>query len=250
VAAISEYNRRLLHDLYGAISDRVVVIHCGADLSVFKPRPEQPRSGPFTFVTVARLEEMKGHAYLIDAYAQLKQQGVDFRALFIGEGKTRAAIEEQIARLGLGDRISLLGLQPRDRVSELVSAADVVVMPSITASDGHQEGIPVALMEALATERPVVATAISGIPELVIDGQTGLLTPERDSNALAAALLRLCQEPELRRALGAAGRAKVLAEFDMTRTAAQLKRMLLHDWSTPTQTNAQTFFQNAVSPEG
>lgn len=249
VAAISEYNRRLLRELYGDDAANVVVIHCGADLSVFKPRPAAPRSGPFTFVTVARLEEMKGHTYLIDAYAKLKQEGVDFRALFIGEGKTRAAIQDQIERLGLADQVSLLGLQPRDRVSDLLAEADAVVMPSITVSDGHQEGIPVALMEALAMERPVIATAISGIPELVLDGQTGLLVPERDVDALADALLRLYQSPELRRELGVAGRAKVLAEFDMARTASQIKRMLMHDWSAQ-QTNAQTFFQNAVSPEG
>lgn len=250
VVAISEYNRRLLRELYGPISDKIVIIHSGADLSVFKPRPAQARSGPFTFVTVARLEEMKGHTYLIDAYARLKEQGIDFQALFIGEGKTRAAIEEQIARLDLGDRIKLLGLLPRDRVSEIVAAADVVVMPSITASDGHQEGIPISLMEALATERAVVTTAISGIPELVIDGETGLLVPERNADALAAGLMRLYLSPELRRELGVAGRAKVLAEFDMARTAGQLKRMLMHDWSAATPTNAQRFSQNAVSSEG
>lgn len=231
VVTISEYNRRLLHTLYGALANKTVVIHCGVDPDVFQPRLAHQSRNPFTILCVASLQDYKGHPYLIDACHQLKQQGIPFRCLLVGEGEERPAIETQIAERGLTQHVTLLGHQPRSRVSELVGEADVMVLPSISTSTGKQEGIPVALMEALASEVPVVASAISGIPELVEDGHTGLLVPERDALALAQALLRIYQEPALGQQLGAAGREKVLREFNLRANAAALFALLMRDWS-------------------
>jgi colanic acid/amylovoran biosynthesis glycosyltransferase len=249
VVTISEYNRRLLQTLYGKeAGDKTLVIHCGVDPDIFQPQTKSHSNDSFTIVCVASLEEKKGHPYLIDACAQLMTQGVDFRCLLIGDGEARPHIEAQIARLGLSDRITLLGRQPRDRVSTLVAQADVVVLPSIVTDTGKQEGIPVALMEALATERPVVATAISGVPELIEHEQTGLLVQERDATAIAAALIRLYESPEFGKQLGTAGRAKVLKEFNLRDNAAALYKLLIQDWASTSVDDPQVLY--ALDAEG
>jgi glycosyltransferase involved in cell wall biosynthesis len=231
IVAISEYNRALLGRLYGAAArEKAVVIHCGVDPHVFRPRAERVRREEMTIVCVASLEEYKGHPFLIDACAHLRDAGVPFRCLLVGDGEDRPAIEAQVTRLELGEQITLLGRRPRDEVSRLVADADVMVLPSIITQAGKMEGIPVALMEALATELPVVATAISGVPELIEDGVTGLLAPERDSRALAAALQRLWNDPEAGRRMAAAGRERVLREFNLIENSAALMRLLARDW--------------------
>jgi glycosyltransferase involved in cell wall biosynthesis len=234
VVTISEYNRELLRELYGTdAAAKTVVIHCGVDPAVFQPQPARAPNQHFTMVCVASLQDYKGHPYLIEACAQLKARGLNFRCLLIGQGEDQPQIEAQIARLGLTEHVLVLGPQPRDKVSEYVTTADAVVLPSIVTSYGKQEGIPVALMEALAAEKPVVATAISGIPELIEDDVSGLLVPERDATALAEALLRLHDDPALGERLGAAGRATVLREFNLKANTALLHTLLLQDWSVP-----------------
>lgn len=249
VVTISEYNRRLLQQWYGAMADKTVVIHCGVDPDVFQPRPHQRRNTVFTMLCVASLQDYKGHPYLIEACRQLKDQGVAFRCLLVGEGEDRPSIAALIARLGLETDVTLLGHQPRDRVSALAAEADVMVLPSVTTSSGKQEGIPVALMEALATELPVVATAISGIPELIEDGRTGLLVPERDAAALAAALLRLYRDPALGQRLGSAGRAKVVREFNLRANTAALYQLLDRAWGTTDGESALALALDDALPE-
>jgi glycosyltransferase involved in cell wall biosynthesis len=225
VVTISEYNRRFLGELYGTpVTDKTIVVHCGVDPDVFKPQQTVPRieNDKFTIICVASLEVRKGHHYLIEACAQLKAYNVNFECLFIGDGPARARIETQIEQLDLADSINLLGYQPRHRVSELLAQADVMVLPSITIKSGKKEGIPVALMEALAMEIPVISTDMSGIPELIEHEQTGLLVPECDSMALATELLRIYRDPQWGLRLGVAGRAKVLKEFNLRRNTAIL----------------------------
>jgi glycosyltransferase involved in cell wall biosynthesis len=233
VVTISAYNRRLLKQWYGAVADKTVIIHCGVDPDVFQPRDQARRNAVFTILCVASLQDYKGHPYLVEACRQLKDQGVAFQCLLVGEGEDRPHIEALIAEHGLQAEVRLLGQQSRDRVSVLAAEADVMVLPSVTTSSGKQEGIPVALMEALATELPVVATAISGIPELIEDEQTGLLVPERNAAALAAALLRLYHAPALGQRLGRAGREKVLREFNLRVNTAALYTLLERDWREP-----------------
>jgi glycosyltransferase involved in cell wall biosynthesis len=231
VVTISEYNQRLLREFYGdRAADKTAVIHCGVDVAVFQPPPYRERSGPFTIVCVASLQRHKGHPYLIEACARLKAQGIPFRCLLVGEGQDRPQIEALIARLGLAGEVRLLGQQPRHRVSELLAAADVVTLQSIMTPSGMSEGIPVALMEAMAVGRPVIASALRGIPELVEHERTGLLIPDQDAQALADALLRIYREPEFARQLGSAARAKVVREFNLRDNAAALYRLLVQEW--------------------
>jgi glycosyltransferase involved in cell wall biosynthesis len=224
VVAISEYNRRFLIDHLGADAPRIEVVHCGVATGALHPRGES-QSGPFRIACVARLERKKGQARLVDACAELMRRGIDVVCDLVGEGRERAALSERIAALGLCDRVVLHGPQPRARVLELVSAADAVVLAGIVTSSGRRDGIPVALIEAMALARPVVASAVSGIPELVEHEQNGLLVDPEDLEALADALARLAGDPALRGRLGAAGRRRIQADFELDRSAARLAEL-------------------------
>lgn len=229
VVTISEANRRLLAGWYGATAEvKTIVIHCGADPAVFAPpkndvgAADAPAPDAASIVCVASLQPQKGQRFLVEACGLLRDRGRAVRCTLVGEGEERPALEAQIRALGLEDVVSLLGAQPRDRVVAIVEAADVVVQPSIVLPSGKTEGIPVALMEALAAERAVVASEVSGIPELVVDGVTGLLVAPGDAVALADAIERLLDDAALRARLGTAGRSKVLEEFDLHRNTALL----------------------------
>lgn len=228
VVTISRFNRDLLERLYGpAAAQRIVVIPCGVDPRLFRHRAPRPPDGLFRIACVAGLRDYKGHRWLVDACALLRDRGVPFRCVLVGDGPERGAVERQVEALGLGARVELLGNQPQDRVRALLDGSDAMVLPSVTTPDGMMDGIPVALMEAMATALPVVSTRVSGIPELVQDGRTGLLAPEQDAAALADALERLSREPELARRLGEQGRALVLERFNLLENAARLRGYLL-----------------------
>jgi glycosyltransferase involved in cell wall biosynthesis len=168
------------------------------------------------------LEEKKGHRYLIQALEKVAAQGNDFRCLFIGEGPLRESLGDQVRDAGLGAKVELLGGLPRAGVLAHLRNADVMVLPSIRLDSGKQEGIPVALMEGMAMELPVIATNISGIPELVEDRENGLLVPERDAAALAAGIIELYQDTNFRHRLGRRARQVVLADFDLHKSAQVL----------------------------
>jgi len=229
VVTISHSNQRLLTDLYPKFADKISVIHCGIDVDVFKPPPPRPASEMFTIICVASLRDYKGHPYLLEACQRLRTSGITFQCLLVGDGEDRPRIEEQIRALGLQDEVIMLGSQSRDRVQQLIADADVVVLPSVTTARGKKDGIPVALMEALAAERAVVASNVSGIPELVEHDCTGLLVEERDPEGLFQALQRLHDDPVLRKRLGKAGRRKVVAEFDLRSTTKALYALLLQE---------------------
>lgn len=239
VVTISEYNRDLLARWCppGAAA-KTSVVRCGVDPRVFSPaagREGRP-AGRLQLICVGSLQEYKGHRFLIEACARLRRDGVPFHCLLVGDGDRRRALEEMVSRLGLDDVVTFVGAQPTARVRELLETADVMVLPSIVTPDGKKEGIPVALMEALAMEVPVVATRISGVPELVRHGETGLLVPERDPEALARAILDLHRSPERRREMGSAGRARVLADYDAGANAGKLRDLLYAHLEEATET--------------
>ncbi len=228
VVAISDYNRELIVARCGEdVREKVIVLHCGVDTGVFQPAKKESVTGPFTIVCIGSLEEKKGQTYLIEACRLLKERNLDFICYLIGDGPMRSSLEEQIRRDQLEETVRLVGGRPRDEVVRMLSQADVVALPSIRTKSGKMEGIPVALMEPLACGVPVVSTRISGIPELVEDGNTGLLVPPKDAVALADALQRLANDPELGRRLGLAGREKVLREFDLSNNTARLAQLII-----------------------
>jgi glycosyltransferase involved in cell wall biosynthesis len=227
VAAISQYNKNvILTECDGQFEAKVAVLHCGVDTEVFQPRSEptsyEKGASPFTILCIGTLHEVKGQTFLIDACRLLQERGVDFVCRFVADGPDLAKLKQQAVQAGISDRVHFHGRVTREEVASLLSNADVMVAPSVPTSDGRREGIPVVLMEAMGSGVPVVASDLSGIPELVKDGQCGFLVPPRDVQGLTTALNRLYDDPELRRHFSAAGREKVLNEFDLTLNAELL----------------------------
>lgn len=226
VVPISEYNRELIvAECGGRWTEKLVVIHCGVDTDVFRP-PQRAsgEGGALRIISIGTLHEVKGHRYLIEACRLLAEENVEFECRVIGDGQDRAALARQIRDARLDGMVVLEGNLTREQIAERLQTADVLVAPSVPTRSGKREGIPVVLMEAMSAGLPVVASRISGIPELVEDGRSGLLTPPRDAAALAAALRRLHDEPDTRRRLGSAGRATVRRDFDVHRNAARLRQ--------------------------
>lgn len=230
VIAISEDNRReILQDCPpGAADGKVHVLHCGVDTDRFRPRPEGASSadGVLRILSVGSLHEVKGQGVLIEACRRLVRSGIPVHCTLVGEGPDRPALERTIRDAGLGDVVELVGRRTQAEVADLLAQSDVFTAPSVPTRSGKREGIPVVLMEAMATGVPVVASRLSGIPELVIDDDSGILVPPGDPEALVSAIRRLAEDPALRRRLGAAGRERVVASFDQDRNAAALLELI------------------------
>jgi glycosyltransferase involved in cell wall biosynthesis len=225
VVPVSEYNRELMVKECGEHArGKLAVIHCGVDTRFFRPAELVGEQDQFSIVCVGKLHEVKGQTYVIEACRLLAEAGIDLVCTLVGDGPDRQALARQIAESGLDGRVTILGEQDRVQIAALLSSAQALVAPSVRTRSGKREGIPVVLMEAMSAGLPVVASRLSGIPELVEDGISGLLVPPGDAAALADALRRLNDDPSLRRRLGSAGREKVLEGFDVRRNAAELVR--------------------------
>lgn len=223
VIMISNYNRELILTECGRHwQEKVSVIHCGVDTDHFVPPTDRP--GIFRILCVGTIHEVKGQTHLVEACRLLAEADVEFICHFVGDGPDRAMLVEQIASDGLGDRLIIEGAMTRTQIAELLQRAHVLVAPSVPTQSGQREGIPVVLMEAMSSGIPVVASKLSGIPELVEDGRSGLLVPPGDAPGLAEALRRLANDPDLRTRLGTAGRARIKDEFDVGKNAAKLVR--------------------------
>lgn len=231
IAAISEYNIRYLSETCGdRIANLCRVVHCGIDVDQFKATDRDLQPGKLLFV--GRLVEKKGLEVSIEAAARLHEEGISFSYDIVGNGPMHDDLEELIKCRGLEEKVRLLGSVPNDRLTGLFNQCGVFVMPCVRASSGDQDGIPVALMEAMACEIPVVSTNISGIPELVEDGVNGYLTDAKDVDGLAAVLKGLLvATPQHNRKLGRAGRRRIQEEFNITRTSCQLRELIsgIHD---------------------
>jgi colanic acid/amylovoran biosynthesis glycosyltransferase len=208
--------RRLVE--LGAPPDRVVVHRTGIDLRRWPYRAREPRGdGRLRLVTVGRLVEKKGIEYVLRAVRILVDRGVDIEFLILGDGPLRDRLAALAAQLGVEQRVLLHGRHAQEKVRDGLEGSDVLVAASVTAADGDEEGIPNVLKEAMALGLPVVGTRHAGIPELIEDGVSGFLVPERDEVALADALQRLAREPGRRAVMGRAGRTKVELEYDIDR---------------------------------
>jgi glycosyltransferase involved in cell wall biosynthesis len=208
----------------GLAQSKMQVVHCGVDLARIQWRPDGRTSN--LVVSVGRLVPMKGLGTLIEALALLRAHGVEFRCLIAGEGPERAALQASVLALGLQDQVELPGALPQERVRAALDEAVVFALPCEIAADGSRDGIPVALMEAMAVGCPVVSCPVSGVPELIRDGEHGLLVPPHDPQALAIALRRLLGDAALRRHLAAAARLRIEQEFDARKEARKLHRLM------------------------
>jgi colanic acid/amylovoran biosynthesis glycosyltransferase len=228
---ISEHWRQRLIEM-GSDPTRTRVHRMGVDLTrfPFQDRARISAGRPVEILTVGRLVEKKGIEHGLRAVARLASHGMPLRYSIVGDGPLRAGLEELARALGIAEQVVFLGWQHQDRVVEILRASDILLAPSVTDSEGDQEGIPVTLMEAMASGVLVVSTRHSGIPELVSSGMTGLLAEERDVDGLAGALGRLWSDPGLGERMAVAARAKVVAAFDVGALNKRLEaeyRMLL-----------------------
>jgi glycosyltransferase involved in cell wall biosynthesis len=223
VVTVSDYNVDYLRAQFGADAARVRRVYNGLDLERF---PYQaPLGRPPRVVAVGRLVAKKGFNVLVQACAILRDQGRQIECLIVGAGECRAALEAQIAGLGLGATVRLVGPRPQGEVIELVRGGAVFAAPCVVGDDGNRDGMPTVLLEAMALGTPCVATAVTGIPELVADGVTGLLVPQRDPAALAAALARLLDDRSLGLALAEAARRQIAATFEIVQNSAALRAL-------------------------
>jgi len=218
VVTISDFNLGHLRTRFGADAARVRRVYNGLDLDAF-PFTD-PAARPPVIAAVGRLVEKKGFADLLDAVALLRDAGRRFAVALVGTGPLAGALADQVERLRLADRVTLHGALPQGDIRRVVGEAAVFAAPCVVGADGNRDGLPTVLLEAMALGTPCVATPVTGIPEVLRDGATGLLVPERDPAALAAALDRLLGDPVLRSRLAGAARRLVEADFDARRQAA------------------------------
>jgi glycosyltransferase involved in cell wall biosynthesis len=231
VVAISRYNQDFLAREVGEwVRKKTHVVHCGIDPQLYsQPQETQAEGHPFRILAIGSLQPYKGFQYLIEACALLK---IPFICQIIGGGELHAALTNLIQQNNLQDRVKLLGAKTQQEVAQLLAQADCYVQPSVIQPNGKMEGIPVALMEAMAYGLPVIATKISGIPELVQPGKSGTLVPERSAVDLAEAITQVFNHPETAKPMAAAGRQLVLSEFNLNTTCAELSN-LFHQYLTP-----------------
>ena len=189
--------------------DKVTVNYHGIPLEAV-PLGRGRRSGAMRIAAAGRLVETKGFQYLV---AALKDVGFPFQLTIVGDGPLRRALKKAAAAAGISDRTRFAGTVSNEEVFGVLSESDVFVMPSVIGRNGDRDGIPNVLLEAMAAGLPVIASRISGIPEAVIDGRTGILVPERDAGAISAALQGLWGSPEQAARLGQAAAEFVRANF-------------------------------------
>ena len=225
VAAETDYSRGLLCERCPDSAAKIHRVYNGIDLEHF-PTPAQGTTNPVPrIISVGRLVPFKGFEYLVDACAELARRGFDFVCDIVGDGPLRDRLGAKIDMLNLSSRINLLGSLSQRAVLEKIQAADIFALASVIDAQGASDVFPTVILEAMASARPVVSTRLAGIPELVVDGETGVLVSPGDTAALTCALEQLLRDPELRLRFGRAGRARIEQHFRIEDTVAPLLKL-------------------------
>ena len=229
VVCISEYARSQLMGLVATEHwSKLHVVHCGVDVRRFAAVSRNGRPAALEILNVGRVVPVKGQSLLVEALAELRRRGIDARLTIVGDGPQAPELRELTQRLGVEDRVEFAGAVGQDAILDYYERADVFAAASFA------EGLPVVLMEAMATGLPVVASRIAGVPELVEDGVSGYLVAPGRVDELVAALERIATaDPKARAAVGAAGREKVVAEFAIDRTAEDLLKVFRATTASP-----------------
>ena len=220
----TEFNRQTLAEIAPQAS--VQRMYHGVDHGLFHPTQRKPDRAVPLILSVGRLREKKGLDSLIDACAVLRERGRAFACEIVGYGEEQARLQAHIERLGLSDHVHLVGKLAREQVIARYARAAVYVQPSRIAADGDRDGIPNVLLEAMAIGLPVVASRVSGIPELVAHGHNGLLVEPDHPEALADAITQLIEQPRLCADLGCRARQTVTESFDNDRNLRLLSGLL------------------------
>ena len=218
VTCVSQQVARYAENEIGIDPEKILVVPNGIDLTQFEKLPSQkqaralfdlPQTGPLVGA-VGRPRPVKGYGYLLEAWSRLAAIYPDGRLIFVGDGPDRQVLQERASHLGIERQVIFLDDQLN--IPQLLPALDILALPSL------HEGMPNVVLEAMAASVPVVATAVGGTPEVVADGETGLLVSPRSAAALAGALTTLIDDPERMKLMGGAGRQRILQDFNLTQT--------------------------------
>ncbi len=223
VVTVSDFNVRHLCQTLPEMAGCVHRIYNGLCLDGFPY--EAPRQRAPTIVAVGRLVEKKGFADLIDACAHLAKNGTSFSCQIIGTGELQDSLQSQIEQAGLSAVVRLIGPRPQSDVIRLVQSASVLAAPCVVGSDGNRDGLPTVLLEAMALGTPCIATDVTGIPEIIRDGQTGLLVEPGNPRMLAEKLTMLLARADLRVRLAAAARELIEESFNIDDNAQLLRNL-------------------------
>lgn len=207
VAAVSNSIHPFIRGSRGMRQERISTIYYGVDLDTYRPAARPPQGEAIIFGTVARLVRQKGHIWLLEAIPAVLERFPQARWRFAGDGELRPQLEARAAELGISHAVEFLG--SRRDVQELLGTFDCFILPSLW------EGFPNVLLEAMAAGLPVIATAVEGSVELVVEGETGRLVPKESAAALSAAMLELAGSKELCQAMGERGRKRVEEHFSL-----------------------------------
>lgn len=225
IISISEYSRNFLLNFAPDIPnlrDKFRIVHCGISPKSFVPdRPKIASETPH-IVYLSSLAERKGMPMLVEACRILRDRGRHFHCTIAGGGEQWFLLQDMVAKYNLQDRVSTPGRYLQEEIRDYLNEADVFVLPCITAKNGDIDGIPVALMEAMAMQVPVISTTVSGVPELIEDGVSGLLVEERNPEQLANAIERIFDDHDFAVTLGENGRDKVSQAFNLDLISHQL----------------------------
>lgn len=209
----------------GFPSNRCAVHHIGIDTDLISVAADADKAIHPTVIHVARLVEKKGTSILLQAFKSLRRQIADVKLKIVGEGPLEATLRAQGEALGISESVEFLGALDHEDVLKTLRNSWLLALPSVTASSGDSEGLGQVLLEAAAMGLPVVASRNGGIPDAVLDGVTGLLHDERDSDGLAESMAHLLEHGAIRRSMGNAARAHVEKNFNLSRQSALLSEM-------------------------
>jgi colanic acid/amylovoran biosynthesis glycosyltransferase len=224
IITTTNYNKKYLSDLLGSeFGDNVEIVKYGIDISKFSFFPRKANN-KIKILFVGRMVEKKGPSYAIEAFKLATAENPEIELRMIGDGPLKNTIDQLIKELQL-ENVTMLGGLSQSRVLKEMEEADIFFLPSLTADNGDREGSPVSILEAAATGLPVVSTQHTGIPEIVIDGVTGFLVPEKDTNAMSEALKKLITHPELRHEMGKKGRSHIETNHDRKKEMDHLEKI-------------------------
>jgi glycosyltransferase involved in cell wall biosynthesis len=248
--AVSEANSRYLIERKRIPERKVCIIQNGCSIERVDPLRAHPEGireslgfskSDLVLLVMARLEAQKGHRILLQALSLLRTEIPTIRLICLGTGTLKDKLTKTVQDLGLEDIVRFVGF--RSNVGDWLAAADIGVLPSF------YEGLPLTAVETLAAGVPLVATAVDGTPEVVIDGETGHLVPPGDPPAMAEAIRRLARQPELRRKFAIAGRDRILNQFTIQRQVEQTSNLYLSEWRRRTRSIVELPGKEAVRAE-
>lgn len=224
VATETDFSRDWLARKFPGAAGKIHRVYNGIRVADF--RSDAVRRSPPLIISVGRYIEKKGFGDLIEACAILRNRGLEFECQIVGEGPLEGELRARTDALGMGDGVRLIGALSEQEIAAQLRAASVFALPCVTEVGGGMDNLPTVIMEAMASGLPVVSTPIAGVPEMVMEGETGFLVPQKNPEAVSDAIAKVLRNPALVAELGKRGRARALEKFSIENSVAELRRLL------------------------